>query len=54
VVMVTVGTQFARLETALAMQPARGLANAEQHLDGTRNLLQFVWLRRALEKRPWI
>jgi hypothetical protein len=33
----------AHLETA-----ARSLAKAEQHLDRTRNLLQCVWLRRAV------
>jgi hypothetical protein len=31
---------------------ARSLANAERHLDRTRNLLQAVWLRRALKKIP--
>jgi hypothetical protein len=31
---------------------ARSLANAQQHLDRTRNLLQAVWLRRALKKTP--
>jgi hypothetical protein len=35
----------AHVETA-----TRSLANAEQHLDRTRNLLQAVWLRRALRK----